>query len=376
VVRTHRVSAWAVLVRQLRSGLPGLLLAAAAVSFFVGQRTDALVIGLILTLSVGLGFINEYLAERAGAALQEHVRYRATVVRGGHVHQVDVAELVPGDIVRLRSGAIVPADLRLLAADRLACNEAVLTGESAPVAKQTAPVPSGATAGDLASCAFMGTVVHAGSGEGVVVVATGARTRLGRIAAGLATGTPQTEFQVGSRRFGLMLARVAGVLTALILVINLVLARPVIDAVLFSLAIAVGITPQLLPAVVTTSRPGGPGGPVPDCDRAGQAAAVHRGGAAPTIGGAVPRRGGGAAHPAAPGPPRPLAGTPPAGTWAAPVARRSPGPRSDHYGALIGRPELPAWRVRRACRGELNCGRSRRPAEVRARWPNPRRAGR
>src|SRR5690606_16506960 len=157
---------------------------------------------------------------------------------------------------------------------------------------------------------------------------------------------------------------------------NLVLARPVIDAVLFSLAIAVGITPQLLPAVVTTSRPGGPGGPVPDCDRAGQAAAVHRGGAAPTIGGAVPRRGGGAAHPAAPGPPRPLAGTPPAGTWAAPVARRSPGPRSDHYGALIGRPELPAWRVRRACRGELNCGRSRRPAGVRARWPNPRRAGR
>lgn len=142
MVRTHRVSAWAVLVRQLRSGLPGLLLAAAAVSFFVGQRTDALVIGLILTLSVGLGFINEYLAERAGAALQEHVRYRAMVLRDGNVREVDVADLVPGDIVRLRSGAVVPADLRLLAADRLACNEAVLTGESAPVARALAPAPA------------------------------------------------------------------------------------------------------------------------------------------------------------------------------------------------------------------------------------------
>lgn len=256
VVRTHRVSAWAVLVRQLRSGLLALLLVAAAVSFLVGERTDALVIGLILALSVGLGFVNEYRAERAGAALEERVRYRATVVRDGHVREVDVAELVPGDVVRLRPGTVVPADLRLLAADRLACDEAVLTGESAPVAKRAAPVPSGAPAGDLASCAFMGTVVSAGSGEGVVV-ATGTRTRLGRVAAGLTTGPPQTEFQVGLRRFGLMLARVAGVLTALIFVINLVLARPVIDAVLFSLAIAVGITPQLLPAVVTTSLAAG-----------------------------------------------------------------------------------------------------------------------
>lgn len=252
VVHTHRVSAWAVLVRQLRSGLLGLLATAAAVSFFVGERTDALVIGVILTLSVGLGFANEYRAERAGAALQEQVRYRAVVLRDGTARQVDVADLVPGDVVRLGLGAVVPADLRLLTTDELACDEAVLTGESAAAPKQTDPVAPGVPLADLSSCALMGTVVAAGAGEGVVV-ATGARSQFGRIAAGLATGTPQTEFQVGLRRFGLMLARVAGVLTSLILVINLVLARPVIDAVLFSLAIAVGITPQLLPAVVATS---------------------------------------------------------------------------------------------------------------------------
>jgi Mg2+-importing ATPase len=252
VVRTHRVSAWAVFGRQLRSGLLGLLLVAATVSFFVGERTDALVIGVILAVSVGLGFGNEYRAERAGAALQNQVRYRAAVLRDGAVRQVDVAALVPGDVVRLRMGAVVPADLRLLAVEQLSCDEAVLTGESVPVSKQADPVPAGAPVAELASCALMGTVVAAGSATGVVV-ATGARSQFGKIAAGLATGTPPTEFQLGLRRFGLLLARVAGVLTALILVINLVLDRPVIDAVLFSLAIAVGITPQLLPAVVTTS---------------------------------------------------------------------------------------------------------------------------
>jgi Mg2+-importing ATPase len=226
------------------------------VSFFVGERIDAVVIGVILAVSVGFGFVNEYRAERAGAALHDRVRHETVVVRGGSAGRVDVVDLVPGDVVRVELGMVVPADLRLIDAQGLACQESVLTGEPAAVSKSLPPVPAGTPLADLTSCALMGTIVRAGTGLGVVV-ATGGRTAFGRIAVGLGQRHPQTEFQEGLRRFSLLLARVAGVLTALIFVINLVLQRPIIDAVLFSLAIAVGITPQLLPAIVTTSLAAG-----------------------------------------------------------------------------------------------------------------------
>nr|WP_163508052.1 magnesium-translocating P-type ATPase [Fodinicola acaciae] len=251
-VRTHRVSAMRVLGRQFRSALLGLLLVAVVVSFFVGQRTDAVVIGVILAVSVGLGFVNEYRSERAGAALHDRIRHTAVVIRSGRAGQVDVTELVPGDVVRVELGAVVPADLRLLETTELACDEAALSGESVPVDKSPEPVPPDTELAERSSCALMGTVVRSGSGTGVVV-ATGARTVFGGIAVGLGRRHPPTEFQTGLARFSMMLAWVAGVLTAVIFVINLVLHRPVIDAILFSLAIAVGITPQLLPAIVTTS---------------------------------------------------------------------------------------------------------------------------
>jgi P-type Mg2+ transporter len=251
-VRTHRVSALAVLARQLRSALLGLLAAAALVSFFVGERTDAIVIAVIIAISVGFGFVNEYRAERAGAALHDRIRHTAVVVRDGTAHSVDVVDLVPGDVVHLELGMVVPADVRLLATQRLECDESVLTGESVSVAKTTDGVSARTSLAELSPCALMGTVVRAGSGTGVVV-ATGRRTAFGAIAAGLGQRQPETEFQVGLRRFSMLLARVAGVLTTIILVINLLLHRPILDAILFSLAIAVGITPQLLPAVVTTS---------------------------------------------------------------------------------------------------------------------------
>ncbi len=252
VLRAHRVSVLAVLGRQLRSALLGLLVAAALVSFFVGERTDAVVIAVIVAISVGFGFVNEYRAEQAGAALHDRIRHSAVVTRAGAARRVDVVELVPGDILRLELGMVVPADTRLLTVRGLECDESVLTGESASVAKATGPVADGAPLAELSCCALMGTVVRAGEGIGVVV-ATGTRTAFGAIAAGLGQRQPETEFQVGLRRFSVLLARVAGVLTTIILVINLLLHRPLLDAILFSLAIAVGITPQLLPAVVTTS---------------------------------------------------------------------------------------------------------------------------
>jgi Mg2+-importing ATPase len=251
-VRTHRVSAIGILIRQLRSALLVLLALAASVSFLVGERTDAVVIATILAVSVGLGFANEYRAERAGAALHDRIRHQTVVIRAGAARRIDVVDLVPGDVVRLDLGVVVPADIRLFAVEHLECDESVLTGESATACKSVDPTRLGASLGDLSSCALMGTVVRAGAGTGVVV-ATGRRSAFGRIAVVLGRRRQETEFQVGLRRFSVMLAWVAGALTAIIFAINLVLHRPIIDAVLFSLAIAVGITPQLLPAIVTMS---------------------------------------------------------------------------------------------------------------------------
>jgi len=251
-VRSHHARGWSVAVRQLRSPLLVLLAVAATVSFFVGERTDAVIIGVIVAVSVGLGFVNEYRAELAAEALHSQLRHRVLARRDGAWGMVDVTDLVPGDLVRLELGTIVPADVRVVVATGLECDEAVLTGESLPARKAPSSVPAGTAIAELSSCAFMGTVVAGGAGEGLVV-ATGGRTTFGRIALGLGERQADTEFQAGLRRFSLLLARVAGVLTTAIFVINLVLERPLIDALLFSLAIAVGITPQLLPAVVTTS---------------------------------------------------------------------------------------------------------------------------
>ena len=255
-VSSHHASILPVLRHQLASPLLGLLLAAAVASYFVGERGDAVIIGVILALSVGLGFGNEYRAEKAADALHSQIRHETVVVRNGRAGRVDVVDLVPGDIVDLALGDLVPADIRLLTTTGLGCDEGVLTGESSPVNKAIGEVPQGTALAELTGCALMGTVVHAGSGRGVVV-ATGADTEFGKIAAGLDTHQLDTQFQVGLRRFSMLLVYVAGTLTTTIFVLNVLLHKPILDALLFSLAIAVGITPQLLPAVVSSSLAAG-----------------------------------------------------------------------------------------------------------------------
>ncbi|HET8601005.1 MAG TPA: magnesium-translocating P-type ATPase [Segeticoccus sp.] len=255
-VRTHRVEPLLLLGRQLRSPLLLLLAATALASFFLGERTNTVVIGVILLASVGLSFVNEYRAALATQRLHAQVTHHVEVTRAGRPESVDVVSLVPGDIVHVARGEVVPADLRLLSVEGLQCDESVLTGESLPVAKTVGPVPAGAALADLDCCALMGTVVHQGAATGIVV-ATAARTEFGRVAARLGERQPETEFQAGLRRFSALLVKVAATLTGLIFVTNVVLQRPLVDALLFSLAIAVGITPQLLPAVVSTSLAAG-----------------------------------------------------------------------------------------------------------------------
>jgi P-type Mg2+ transporter len=244
-----------VLLRQLRNPLLWLLLGAAAVSVATGGLADGVIISVIVSMSVGLGFLNEYRSESAVAHLQSNVHHEALVWRDGTEKLVDVAELVPGDLVALRMGALVPADVRIIDATQLECDEGVLTGESRASVK-TESASTSDSAIDLPSCGFMGTVVRQGSGRGLVV-ATGSATAFGRIAAGLGETHTETAFQVGLRDFSKLLVTVAGVLTVSIFVVNVVFSRSVLQALLFSLAIAIGITPQLLPAIVSVSLASG-----------------------------------------------------------------------------------------------------------------------
>ncbi len=254
-LRTHKVRALSVLAAQVRNPLLLLLLVAAAVSGLTGDPTDAVIIAVIVALSVGLGFINEYRAEVAVAELHARIKREADVWRDGREQRLEVISLVPGDVVSLRVGALVPADLRLLEVNESECDEAVLTGEAMPVVKQVAPTESRSGL-DLPGCAFMGTIVHEGSGKGVVV-STGPQTEFGKIAAGLGEQAAHTAFQVGLRNFSRFLFGVAAVLTTFIFLVNVALSRPPINALLFSLAIAVGITPEMMPAIVTVSLSSG-----------------------------------------------------------------------------------------------------------------------
>ena len=212
VVARRRGGLRAAVIGQLRSPLLLLLFATAAVSEGVGERTNAVIIILILLASAGLGVVNDYRAERTAQALSAGIQQRAQARRDGAWHSVPAAELVAGDVVSLKAGEIVAADLRLLAAEGLTCDESVLTGEALPADKRVEPVEPGSPLAELASCALMGTVISGGRGTGVVV-ATGVRTEFGRIALGLQTAAPETAFQAGLRQFSGLLARIAFTVT-------------------------------------------------------------------------------------------------------------------------------------------------------------------
>ena len=252
VLRSHGVNALSVLIRQVRSYLLLLLLVAAVVSAVVGDRTEALIIGGIMLMSVGLSFLNEYRSEKAVEALHSQIRHLAFVDRDGQPTEVNVGEIVPGDLVHLRVGDVIPADLRLIETQELECDESLLTGESQAAAKTVDAQPPGDSPLDLPSCAFMGTLVCGGAGRGLVV-RTGSSTAFGAIALRLGERQGQTSFQQGLQQFSRLLATVTALLAGSIFVINAALGRSLLQSALFALAIAVGLTPQLLPAIVTVS---------------------------------------------------------------------------------------------------------------------------
>ncbi len=256
-IRSHDVRGLSILLRQLRNPLLLLLGAATLIAFFVGERTDAIIILAIVGLSVGLGFFNEFRSERVVEALHSSIRHNALVMRGGKPVAVDVTEIVPGDVVLLRTGDLVPADVRLTEARELEFDQSVLTGEAMPKTKGTDP-ETDADAGvmNLRCVAYLGTTVRGGLGTGIVV-ATGPATEFGKIAMRLGERQPETAFQRGLRSFSILLVWVTALLAGGIFVANTLLGRSVLESALFSLAIAVGLTPQLLPAIVTVSLASG-----------------------------------------------------------------------------------------------------------------------
>jgi len=247
------------LVRQFRSPMVLLLVVACAISFALGETVDGITIGVIILINAALGFVQEYRSARALEALRQYVQNHATVRRDGRERVVDHADVTVGDIVVLNPGDVVPADVRLISAGDLVVNESVLTGESFTVQKIVAPLATAVSTPERASnLAFMSTTVMSGHAEGVVV-ATGARTVFGNIAALTAGTVRHSSFDDSMKKFSKFLLWVVGITLAIVFVTRLFIGegRSVVELLLFSIALAVSVIPEALPTIVTITLSSG-----------------------------------------------------------------------------------------------------------------------
>jgi Mg2+-importing ATPase len=248
----ERRSSLALLAAQFTSPIIALLVIAAAVSFGLGGRGDAAIILSIIVASALLGYWQEHKASDTVARLLAIVRTKALVVRDGSSGEVFLEEIVPGDVVLLAAGDAVPGDARLLESKDLFVGEAELTGETFPAEKQVGTLAEDTPLARRSNMLFLGTHVASGSAR-AVVLRVGRDTELGKISARLQHAPPETEFERGVRRFGLMLLEVTVLLVAFAFAANVWLGHPVLEGLLFSLALAVGMTPQLLPAIISVN---------------------------------------------------------------------------------------------------------------------------
>jgi Mg2+-importing ATPase len=240
------------LLQQFRSPIILILAAATAVSMALGDLLDGSIILAIILAGGLLGFWQEHSAGKAIDALLEQVRVEATVRRNAAEVAVPVDEVAVGDTVVLSAGDVIPADARILDSHSLLVDETALTGESYPVEKQPGVATADASPAARTNSVFMGTHVVSGRGS-ALVVHVGRDTEFGKVSAKLREPDVVTGFERGVTAFGILLVRVMLVMVTTVFVINLVLSRPLLDSFLFSLALAVGITPQLLPAIVSVS---------------------------------------------------------------------------------------------------------------------------
>jgi Mg2+-importing ATPase len=237
------------LVRQFSNPLVLLLVIAVILSAILGEASDSLIILSILVFTGILGFWQEVKAGRAMEKLRQMIEMRHTVMRNGHEKQLPTHQIVPGDILIFDAGDIIPADCRLIESNELHVNESSLTGETFPAEKSPGIVPGEVSLGKKNNCLWQGTHVISGSATALVVL-TGSQTIFGQMSQSLVQ-IHETAFEKGIRRFGFFLLRITIVLSIVILLANLYFKKPFFDAVLFSLALAVGMAPELLPAIMT-----------------------------------------------------------------------------------------------------------------------------
>ena len=245
------------LIGRARNPLNFLLLSLAAISYFLGDSRAASVIAVMVLLSVSLAFVQEHRSNKAAARLRAMVRTTATVLRrtadGGQATEIPIEELVPGDVVRLSAGDLIPADLRVLIAKDLFLNESALTGEAMPVEKSTAAVHGRRDAPtDLPNVCFMGSNVLSGAGT-AIVVQTGAGTYFGELAGMLIQQRPLTSFDKGVTRFTWLMIRFMAIMVPSVFLINGVTKGDWLEALMFALAVAVGLTPEMLPMIMTVN---------------------------------------------------------------------------------------------------------------------------
>ena len=241
-----------ILWNQIRSHLLMILVIAAVISLLSGEWVDSSIILLILVASVGMGYYRELNAKRAVEKLKSRLKIKVRVLRAGDDKLVDVSELVPGDVFFLQAGNLVPADARILSSKDLFLNEAVLTGESFPVEKSANVVPADSEISKRSNCVFAGANVRAGVAK-CLTVNTGASTEYGQISNRLILRPPETEFDRGVRKFGDFLTICMFVMTLVVFSANLFLERPVVESLLFAVALAVGLSPELLPAILNVN---------------------------------------------------------------------------------------------------------------------------
>ena len=239
-----------IFLRQFESPVTLLLLFATVVSFLMQDTTDALIIFAIVLFSAVLSFFQEY---RAGVAVEELLKVvgdKVTVERDGKEREISAEELVRGDVILLRVGDLVPADCYLLSASGLTANESALTGETFPAEKRAGALDAGTVLAKRSNCLYMGTGIKTGSGR-AVVVHTAPESEFGKISASVQSKEKPTDFERGVQSFGTFLIRITVVMLAAIFLFNILMKKPLFDSFMFALALSVGLTPQLLPAIIS-----------------------------------------------------------------------------------------------------------------------------
>ncbi len=249
-------SAILLFLSQFKSPITLLLIAAALLSMGLGDMTDAVIILVIILISSFLGFWQEKGAAHAVEELLKMVQIRCRLIREGIEKEWPMETVVPGDVVILSAGDVIPGDSLLLDSRELFIDEAAFTGETFPVEKNAGVVPADAPLSKRTNTLFMGSHVISGKAK-ALVIRTGRHTEFGKISDRLRLRPPETDFEKGIRRFGYMLMEIILLLVLIIFAINVLLHKPVLDSFLFSLALAVGLTPQLLPAIITVNLSAG-----------------------------------------------------------------------------------------------------------------------